>query len=474
MRLDAHRSDPRPAAAVRDAEGLVQVEVRHVAAEPARPAEADHRVHVGAVDVHLSAVAVDDVADLAHRFLEHAVRRRIGDHRCGEARSMLPGLAPEIREIDVAVLVAFHHDDLHAGHLRARRVRAVRRARDQAHVAFALAAARVIGADREQPGVLALRARVRLQRDGVVAGACGQHLRSSSPSSSRVAFDLLRRGERVDPAELGPRDGNHLRRRIELHRAGAERDHRAVEREILVRERAQVAQHLGLGAMAVEHGVGEERARRTSAAGMRSGAAASTSAKAGTAARSPAKISQSRRTSSAVVVSSSEMPTVPASTCAQVDAAPLRFTMDRAGPAPARDGDRVEEGLRRHRVTQTPQPLGKRRREAMHALGDGLQPHRSVVDGVCRGHDRKQHLRRADVARRLLAPDVLLPRLQREPVSRFPLAVERHADQAARDHALVLIAGGEIGGVRAAEPERHAEALRRADRDVGAELARRR
>ena len=158
----------------------------------------------------------------------------------------------------------------------------------------------------------------------------------------------------------------------------------------------------------------------------------------------------------------------------QVDAAPLRFTMDRAGPAPARDGDRVEEGLRRHRVTQTPQPLGKRRREAMHALGDGLQPHRSVVDGVCRGHDRKQHLRRADVARRLLAPDVLLPRLQREPVSRFPLAVERHADQAARDHALVFIAGGEIGGVRAAEPERHAEALRRADRDVGAELARRR
>ena len=185
MRLDAHRSDPRPAAAVRDAEGLVQVEVRHVAAEPARPAEADHRVHVGAVDVHLSAVAVDDVADLAHRFLEHAVRRRIGDHRCGEARSMLPGLAPEIREIDVAVLVALHHDNLHAGHLRARRVRAVRRARDQAHVAFALAAARVIGADREQPGVLALRARVRLQRDGVVPGACGQHLRQLAEQLAR-------------------------------------------------------------------------------------------------------------------------------------------------------------------------------------------------------------------------------------------------------------------------------------------------
>ena len=34
------------------------------------------------------------------------------------------------------------------------------------------------------------------------------------------------------------------------------------------------------------------------------------------------------------------------------------------------------------------------------------------------GHHREQHLRRADVRRRLLAPDVLLARLQREPIAR--------------------------------------------------------
>ena len=53
---DADRADARPAAAVRDAEGLVQVEVADVAAELARRGDADQRVHVGAVDVHPAAV----------------------------------------------------------------------------------------------------------------------------------------------------------------------------------------------------------------------------------------------------------------------------------------------------------------------------------------------------------------------------------------------------------------------------------
>ena len=50
------RADARAAAAVRDAEGLVQVEVRDVAAEPAGPGVAQQRVEVGAVDVDLAAV----------------------------------------------------------------------------------------------------------------------------------------------------------------------------------------------------------------------------------------------------------------------------------------------------------------------------------------------------------------------------------------------------------------------------------
>ena len=72
---DSDRADARTAAAVRDAERLVQVEVADVGAEATRPGDADEGVEVGAVDVHLAAGRVHGVADLTDRLLEHAVRR---------------------------------------------------------------------------------------------------------------------------------------------------------------------------------------------------------------------------------------------------------------------------------------------------------------------------------------------------------------------------------------------------------------
>ena len=57
---DADRAHAGAAAAVRDAERLVQVEVADVGADVAGAAEADLRVHVRAVHVDLAAVLVDD------------------------------------------------------------------------------------------------------------------------------------------------------------------------------------------------------------------------------------------------------------------------------------------------------------------------------------------------------------------------------------------------------------------------------
>ncbi len=59
------RADTGPATAVRDAERLVEVEVADVGAELAGSGEADQRVEVGAVDVHLAAGSVDHLAQLA-------------------------------------------------------------------------------------------------------------------------------------------------------------------------------------------------------------------------------------------------------------------------------------------------------------------------------------------------------------------------------------------------------------------------
>ncbi len=167
---DADRAHAGAAAAVRDAEGLVQVDVADVGADVAGAAEADLRVQVGAVHVDLAAVLVDDLGDVLDPGLEHAVRRRVGHHQRGERVAVLARLGGEIGEIDVAAVVAGDDHDAVAGHHRRRRVGAVRRRRDQADVAVPLAAALVKGADDEQAGVLPLRAGVRLQRRRGEAG----------------------------------------------------------------------------------------------------------------------------------------------------------------------------------------------------------------------------------------------------------------------------------------------------------------
>jgi len=110
--------------------------------------------------------------------------------------------------------------------------------------------------------------------------------------------------------------------------------------------------------------------------------------------------------------------------------------------------------------------------QARRALGDAFEPLRAVVDRVHAGDHRRQHLGGADVAGGLFAADVLLARLQREAIGRVAVRVDADADQPAGHGALVVVAAGHVGRVRAAGAHRHAQALRAADHDVGAHLAR--
>ncbi len=176
---------------------------------------------------------------------------------------VLRRLGAEIIDVDVAALVAGDHHDLHAGHAGGRRIGAVRRGGDQANVAMRLAVRGVIAADREQPGIFALRAGIRLQRDRVIACDVAQPL--LQPLEQRViAVRLLARRERMQIAKFRPGQRDHLGGGVELHGAGAQRDHRAVEREVAIAELAHVAQQLGLGAMGVEHRMGQEGGWRVS------------------------------------------------------------------------------------------------------------------------------------------------------------------------------------------------------------------
>ena len=67
-----------------------------------------------------------------------------------------------------------------------------------------------------------------------------------------VALGLVRRRERVDVGELGPGERHHLGGGVQLHRAGPERDHRPVERQVAVGEPPHVAGDLRLGPVHVK------------------------------------------------------------------------------------------------------------------------------------------------------------------------------------------------------------------------------
>ena len=107
----------------------------------------------------------------------------------------------------------------------------------------------------------------------------------------------------------------------------------------------------------------------------------------------------------------------------------------------------------------------------MNALRDGAQPARAMVNRVHRRDDGKENLRRTDVTRRFVAPDVLLARLQRESVSGPTFGIMRNPDQSTGHVAFVLIARGKIGRVRSTETEWDSEPLRISNGDIRAEFA---
>ena len=68
--------------------------------------------------------------------------------------------------------------------------------------------------------------------------------------------------------KLRPRHRKHFRRGIQLHRAGAERNHRSREREVARFEPLDVAEHFGLAVVAVEDGMLKEGRSRGADCGI--------------------------------------------------------------------------------------------------------------------------------------------------------------------------------------------------------------
>ena len=117
------------------------------------------------------------------------------------------------------------------------------------------------------------------------------------------------------------------------------------------------------------------------------------------------------------------MPTPVASSRRRLKPAASGALHQRVGTVAGLERDGVEERVVPQRVAAPPRRIGQQPRLQVHPPRRCAQPLRPVPHGIHAGHHRQQHLRGADVARRLLAADVLLARLQRQAHRR---AARRH------------------------------------------------
>ncbi len=465
MRLHSAGADAGAATAVRDAEGFVQIQMRDVRAPLAWLGDADQRIHVGAVGVDLTAVRMNRFADRDDVLFEHAMRGRIRHHQRGEAVAIFLCIAADVVEVHIAVRIAFGHDHGHAAHLRGCRIGAVRGFRDQTNIAMGVAARTVVRANREQAGVFALRAGIRLQAHRVVAGAFDQH-RFQFVDQLLVAQRLIGRCKRMQMAEFRPRHRNHLGGGVEFHRAAAERDHRPIHRQIFVGQRAHVAQQFVLAVMRIEHRMGQECAGAQQCVRQRVVRVHVQAVDVAGVGAEQCGDGDDVAACGGFVETDAEAARVDT---AQIDLFGTGARMHGFG-IDAGDVQRVEELLADMHAFFA-QGACEDRGQTMRTTGDANQTFGAVIHRVHARHHRQQHLCGADVRGGFLATDVLLAGLQRQAVGGLAFGIDRNADQAPRHRTFVGIAAGHERRMRATETERHAETLAVADDDIGAPFA---
>ncbi|CAG9942264.1 unnamed protein product [Clonostachys rosea f. rosea IK726] len=392
---------------------------------------------------------------------------------------VLLALGLEVGDVEVARLgVALDGDDLHADHGGAGGVGAVGGDGDEADVSVRLAAALVVGLDGAETGELTLGARVGLQADLVEAGDGGQVLLEGG-EHGLVAGSLLNRGEGVDVGESGVRDGEHFSGGVELHGAGAERDHGVDEGEILVSK-----VKLSLRVVLVEDGVLEEGSLALEVGGDGRVGIESTVQ---TLLNSGIKILLSHVEALEKLAQALQRDTLMKreaqlglADLAEVDVEERGLLVCvNDGIRRSLEGQGIEEngaivsetGSRELEVTLACDEILGQTGLGPNILGNGLETLGAVVDGVEGAHVGQQSLGGADVAGGLLTANVLLASLQSKAQGRVAQSILGNTDDTSRNLALVLLGAGEESSVGTSVSQRNTKSLGAAEGNVGAELA---
>mmetsp|Transcript_69105 Transcript_69105/g.205648 ORF Transcript_69105/g.205648 Transcript_69105/m.205648 type:complete len:393 (-) Transcript_69105:2027-3205(-) len=148
----ADGAEARATAAMRDAEGLVEVKVADIRTDHSRRGQAELCIHVGPVHVNLATIVMDYLANLLDVVLEEGTCGRVRDH---EGRQVILVFLAHLLEFpEVHAPRVINPFDLHVAHGRGGGVGAVRRPGDDAHVAVALTLRLEVLPDHQQASIL--------------------------------------------------------------------------------------------------------------------------------------------------------------------------------------------------------------------------------------------------------------------------------------------------------------------------------
>ena len=176
---------------------------------------------------------MDLIAYVADLGIEDTVGGRVGHHDAGDVVAVLGNLVIQIRQVNRAVLGGLHHYNAQVSQRCRGRIGTVRGGWDEHYIALVIAIGYVVAADGQKTRQLALGAGVGLDGDLGVAGDLGQPplnlFYQCAPTGGCFLWCVG-----VDACKLRPGDGFHGGGGIELHGAGAQRDHGAVERQVLI------------------------------------------------------------------------------------------------------------------------------------------------------------------------------------------------------------------------------------------------
>ena len=325
----------------------------------------------------------------------------------------------------------------------------------------------MISADGQEPGIFALTAGIGLKGDRIEAGDLGEP-GLQVLEQSLVTLGLLSRHEGVDVGKTGPGYGDHLGAGIQLHGAGAEGDHGAVQRQVLELQAPEIAQHFRLAAVTGEDGVVEKAVLSALLRQQGGGRLAIELVGTGGIVSEDGKQGFDGGVVGGFIAGDAKPVLIHQ---AQIDAGCQRLGEDRFRLARQAHRDGVEEMPGLDRDPAPAQALRQNFGVTMGAPRNAPKPAPAVINGEEGSDDRQQHLGGADIAGRLFPADMLFAGLQRH-AQRLPAGgIDGNPDQPSRHGALIGLAGGEEGGMRTAIAHGHAEALRTADGDIRAHFA---